>query len=379
MSEGKPEIFINVDRLNQLLDENGLDAVVARSGRNFTYLSGMAYPGTLARLLDLPDSDRGVMVLWPRNGEPVLIVNDTAAGLAARDSWIERQVIYEGYVESPYRRLAEVLKDEGLAEARVGFEQDYVSARDWALVDEALPKVRMVDCTAIMDRVRWIKTPAEVARFKHAADLLDDVFLDVFPGLRPGDTERLAHSRIIAGCLERGFNWAHGILNSSSNTIPYAGESDVVFNAGDVMRTDYVAYFDGYPGHQSRNLIFGEPSQKQRDEYRSIRDIYRGTIDRCRPGARVGDIYDFAVDAFTSDGWKFESLLVGHGVGSWWHQQEPILRRGSDIILEEGMVLALEPHIGHWHIQDMVVLRADGPELLSDKMSTDEPFVTVGS
>lgn len=377
MANTKPEIFINIERLNRLLDENGLDAVVARSGRNFTYLAGFAYPGTLARLLDLPDSDRGVMVLWPRRGEPVLIVNETAAGLAARDSWVGRQAVYEGYVESPYGRLAEVLKTEGLADARVGFERDYVSARDWSLVDEALPKLEMVDCTAIMDRVRWIKTPAEVARLKVAADLLDDVFLEVFPGLKPGDTERLAHSRIISGCLERGFNWAHGILNSSSNTIPYAGESDVVFRAGDVMRTDYVAYLDGYPGHQSRNLIFGEPSQQQRDEYRSIRDIYRGTIDRCRPGARVGDIYDFAVDAFTKDGWEFGSLLVGHGVGSWWHQQEPILRKGSDIRLEEGMVLALEPHIGHWHIQDMVVLRADGPELLSDKMSTDEPFVTI--
>ena len=105
MADAKRDIFINVDRLNRLLDENGLDAVVARSGRNFTYLSGFAYPGTLARLLDLPDSDRGVMVLWPRSGEPVLIVNGTAAGLAARDSWIERQVIYEGYVESPYKRL----------------------------------------------------------------------------------------------------------------------------------------------------------------------------------------------------------------------------------------------------------------------------------
>ncbi len=377
MADTKRDIFINVDRLNRILDENGLDAVVARSGRNFTYLSGFAYPGTLARLLDLPDSDRGVMVLWPRKGEPVLIVNGTAAGLAARDSWVERQVIYEGYVESPYKRLGELLHDEGLAAARVGFERDYVSARDWALLAEAAPKMDMVDCTAIMDQVRWIKTPAEVAKFKEGADLLDDVYLDVFPGLKPGDTERLAHSRIIAGCLERGCNWAHGILNSSSNTIPYAGESGVVFQTGDVMRTDYVAYLDGYPGHQSRNLIFGEPSQQQRDEYRSIRDVYRATIERCVPGARVGDIYDFAVEAFTSDGWKFESLLVGHSVGSWWHQQEPILRKGSDIVLEEGMVLALEPHIGHWHIQDMVVLRADGPELISDKMSTDEPFIVA--
>ena len=81
--------------------------------------------------------------------------------------------------------------------------------------------------------------------------------------------------------------------------------------------------------------------------------------------------------AFTDGGWIFESLLIGHGVGAWWHQQEPILRRGSDIVLEDGMVLALEPHIGHWHIQDMIVVHPGGPELLSDKMSTDEPFVVA--
>ncbi len=372
-----PEVIANIDRLNQLMDENDLAAVVARSGRNFTYLTGLAYPGTLARLMDLTDSDRGVMVLWPRKGDPVLVVNATAAGLAARDSWVERQVLYEGYVESPYARLAEVLRQEGLGGARVGFEWDYVSARDWALVQDATPGLTMVDCTAIMDRVRWIKTDAEIARIKRAADLLDDVYLDVCPQLRVGDSERSAHSRIIAGCLDRGCNWAHGILNSSSNTIPYAGESDVVFHLGDVMRTDYVAYLDGYPGHQSRNLVFGQPTQTQRDEYRAIRDIYRTAIDRCRPGARVGDIYDATVAAFTDGGWKFESLLIGHGVGAWWHQQEPILRRGSDIVLEDGMVLALEPHIGHWHIQDMILVRPGGPELLSDKMSTDEPFVVA--
>ncbi len=371
------KIIANVDRLNRFMDENDLSAVVARSGRNFTYLSGLAYPGTLARLMDLTDSDRGVMVLWPREGDPIIIVNATAAGLAKRDSWIERQVLYEGYVESPYARLAEVLREEGLADARVGFEQDYVSARDWALVQDALPSLDMIDCTAIMDQVRWIKTDGEIERLKRGADLLDDVYLDVFPQLRVGDTERSAHSRIIAGCLDRGCNWAHGILNASSNTIPYAGESDVAFQAGDVMRTDYVAYLDGYPGHQSRNLIFGDPTQAQQDEYRAIRDIYRGAIDMCRPGARVGDIYDATVKAFTDGGWTFESLLIGHSVGAWWHQQEPILRRGSDIILEDGMVLALEPHIGYWHIQDMIVVRPDGPHLISDKMSTDEPFVVA--
>jgi len=39
------------------------------------------------------------------------------------------------------------------------------------------------------------------------------------------------------------------------------------------------------------------------------------------------------------------------------------------------MVLALEPHKGYWHIQDMVVVRKEGPELISDKFSTEQLFV----
>ena len=112
----------------------------------------------------------------------------------------------------------------------------------------------------MMDEVRWVKTPGEIARFKRGADLLDDAYLEVFPTIRPGETERAVHARLIASCLRRGANWAHGILNASTNLTPYAGEGDTVFNRGDVVRTDYVAYLDGYPGHQSRNAVLGRPS-----------------------------------------------------------------------------------------------------------------------
>ncbi|MCG8544250.1 MAG: aminopeptidase P family N-terminal domain-containing protein, partial [Alphaproteobacteria bacterium] len=258
MTGSKPEIIANIERLNRFMDAQDLAAVVARSGENFTYLSGLTYPGTLARHVDLADSDRAVLAVWPRKGDAALIVNATAAGLAERDSWINQYAVYEGYLESPYDRLAQVLSDMGLGSARIGFEKDYVSARDWARVQQKLPDLDMVDATAMMDQVRWIKTDGEIALIKRAADLLDDAYAAVFPQLRVGDTERHAHALMMNDCLERGFGWAHGILNSSTNTIPYAGESDVAFEAGDVIRTDYVAYLDSYPGHQSRNAIFGE-------------------------------------------------------------------------------------------------------------------------
>ena len=375
MANAHGKIIANVDRLHRLMDDEGLSAVIARSGKNFTYLAGFAYPGTLARHLEFPDSPREVLLVWPRNGEPVMVLNSYAAPLARRDSWLEKIEIYDDYAESPYERAARALRDLGLAGETIGVEKSYVSANRWEEILGLLPEARIVDSTDLMDRVRWIKTTEEVKALESGARLLDEAYLEVLPTVRPGDTERLVHSRIIESCLRRGANWAHGILNSSRNAVAYGGESDMAFQAGDIIRNDYVSYLNGYPGHQSRTVVVGPPTDEQKNTYRVTRDIYRATIDRCRPGANASAIYHFANDSFHQAGFQGNVSLAGHGVGAWWHQQEPYMVPSSDRVLEKGMVVALEPHIGYWHLQDMVLVTDDGPSLLSPLINTDEMLV----
>jgi Xaa-Pro aminopeptidase len=372
---GERKSIANLARLGALMDEAGLDGLVLRSGQNFTYLSGVVYPGTLARHVDLTDSTRPVMLVWPRNGDPVIIANKIAAGLAQRDGWIEDIVLYEAYVDSPQETLAEVLRNMQLASGRVGFEKDYWSAAHWEAVEQALPGMKMGECTALMDRVRWIKTDDEVKLVRRAADLLDDAYLEAFGRIRPGDTERKVHADLVGTCLRVGFEWAHGIFNVFRNTVPYGGESDMVIERGDAIRTDYVAYLQGYPGHQSRTVIVGPPTPEQRRDYAINLEVHRRTIDRCRAGARVHDLWQFTMGEYRKAGWPDHHMLIGHGVGPWWHQQEPILRRKSEHVLEKGMVLALEPHVNFWHVQDMVLVTEGAPVLLSGKFNTDEPFV----
>ncbi len=375
MPNAHGKIIANTERLHRLMDEEGVSAIVARSGKNFTYLSGFAYPGTLARHLEFPDSPREVLLVWPRAGEPVMVLNSYATPLARRDSWLERIEVYDDYAESPYQRVADVLGKLGLTGETVGFEKSYISANRWEEITALLPNARLVDSTELMDRVRWIKTPEEVAALEAGARLLDEAYLEVLPTVRPGDTERLVHSRIIEGCLRRGANWAHGILNSSRNTVSYGGEGDVAFEAGDIIRNDYVSYLNGYPGHQSRSVCVGNPSDEQIKVYQVTLDIYRATIEQCVPGAKTSDIYHFANDRFHDAGFQGNVSLAGHGVGAWWHQQEPYMVPSSNRVLEEGMVVALEPHIGYWHLQDMVQVTADGPRLLSPLINTDEMMV----
>ena len=64
--------------------------------------------------------------------------------------------------------------------------------------------------------------------------------------------------------------------------------------------------------------------------------------------------------------------LAGHGVGAWWRQQEPYMAPSGKYILEEGLVVALEPHIGNWRLQDMVLITDGEPRLLSPLINTDE-------
>lgn len=375
MSNSPAPVLANVPRLNEHMDRHQLSAVVLRSGNNFTYLSGIAYPGTLARHLDLANSVRGVLLVWPRRGEPVVVLDYAAEGLTRQRAWVQRMEVYEPYVETAYSRVVKVLRDLGLDRERVGFERDAMTVAHWDEIQRALPGLQMVDCAQMMEEVRWVKTPGEIALFKRAADLLDDVYLEVFPTISPGETERAVHSRMIASCLRKGFGWAHGILNSSSNRIIYAGEGDTPFLNGDIVRTDYVAYLDGYPGHQSRMAVMGKPTAEQQRQYRVTRDIHRMAIDRCRPGTLASEVYEAVASEYAKHGVKYTASLVGHSVGPWFHQQEPVLTRSRKVPLEEGMVLALEPYREHWHLQDLIVVRKNGPELLSAKFSIEELFV----
>ena len=365
----------NIERLHALMDRDGLSVVVLRSGTNFTYLAGFDYAGTLARHLDFSDSPRGVLIVWPRSGTPVLVLNRFAVDRARRDSWIEDIVVFDDYGESIYERAAKVLHDLGLAGERIGFEKTVVSAADWAVLESVLPAAEIANCARMMEEVRWIKTRGEVERIREAARILDEVYLDVFPTVRAGERECDLHGRLIAGCLFRGANWAHGILNSSRNTVVYGGESGFEFREGDVIRNDYVMWYRGYPGHQSRTVVIGEPSSELLRRYETVRDIYRATIAGARPGVRACDVHRFAQDAFAEAGLGGRVSIAGHSVGAWWHQQAPYLVPACDTPIEAGMVLAFEPHVNELHLQDMYLIRDDGQENLSPLFGTDAPLV----
>jgi Xaa-Pro aminopeptidase len=364
--------LVNLTGLAELLDHLRVDALVCRSGMNVSYLSGIGSPGTLGRHLDLADTPREVFVVWPAAGEPVVVLSEIASHLARATSRIARLEVYRDYADSPEEALARVLRDFGLAESRVGLDLAWFGARRWATLERLLPDLEAIDCTDELDLVRAIKTPAEVAHLRRVAAVLDQAFMDVFPTVRTGESEREVHARLVARAIQLGISSIHGILQASSNHVLYGGESDARLGPGDLVRTDYVAYVDGYAANLSRLLCVGHPPPDVRERYAAYLAIYRRAVDLLRPGAVGGQIHRAIRDLLESRHWETNPPISGHGIGTWFHQQRPFLVESSMDVLQAGMVVALEPISGHWHLQDEYLITDGPPERISDSFDVDE-------
>jgi Xaa-Pro aminopeptidase len=177
--------------------------------------------------------------------------------------------------------------------------------------------------------------------------------------------------------LRLGADSAHGMLQSSRTPMTYGGEGDVAIERGDAVRTDYVCYLEGYAANLSRMAVMGPPSAEQERMYAIVRDVHRATIaEALRPGVAARDVYGFVRDRFVAAGFPRVSGLVGHSVGVWWHQEEPMLVPSEARTLRPGMVVCLEPILdGFWHLQDEILITGDEPELISTLFNTDSIFV----
>lgn len=367
----------NGEQLRKMMDRNDYDVLVVRSGRNVAYLSGMWFPGTLGRLQDFTYSPRAALVVWPRDDDPTLIVSDIASGLARRESWIDDVQTYQEYVTSPYALAAETVAKAGVASDIVGVERREFGVTHWETFQSHLPDVKTEDCTNQLETVRNVKTPGEIERLERSVEIQDAAHVEVFEDATEGMTERELHTRMIESLHRRGADSAHGMMQSSSNPVTYGGESDLVLEQGDVLRTDYVSYFDGYAANLSRMAVVGEPSKRQRDRYATVRDVHRETIsEMLRPGVEACEVYEFVRERLAERGHVDMAGLVGHSTGVWWHQEEPMLVPNESRLLLEDMVICLETIVdGFWHVQDQLVIGTNGAELLSDGFDTDELFV----
>ena len=362
--------LVPIERLHAARDvagELGIDLLVVTPGSDLRYLCGY-HAHAMERLTALA---------VPRRGAPLLVVPRLEAPMVAASpaGALGLEVLAWDETEDPFALLAGAITGRlGAAPARVA-----VGARTWAEhalgIQRALPGSALELANPVLDRLRMVKTPAEIEELAAAGAAIDRVHARMGEWLRVGRTEAEVGADIAAAILAEGHVAVDfTIVGSGPNgASPHHELSGRTVRSGDVVVVDIGGMTaSGYRSDCTRTYAVGEaPGADVAEWYGVLQSAQQAATAAVRPGVTAAQIDAVARDLITAAGWGEHFIhRTGHGIGLDTHEA-PYLVAGNELPLEPGMAFSVEPGIylaGRCgaRIEDIVVCTDDGVRTLND-------------
>jgi Xaa-Pro aminopeptidase len=374
----KPLPF-DAKQLDNLLDDAGIDVLVATSKHNVQYLLG-GYRFFFFDTMDAAGVSRYLPALVYQKGKP-----ENAAyfgcGMESYEQelgkfWPSKLDLAEvGSQATMKKASAHIKKLSGVR--RVGVESAFLPADGEAVLREGLANCEVVDAVFPLERLRARKTPAEIGYLREASERVVDSMLAVFKQCTPGMTkldiaEALRREEVSRGLV---FDYCLITAGTSLNRAP----SEQRLEPGDIISLDSGGNYKGYIGDLCRMGIMGKPDQELRDLLAFIDEVQLAARKPVRPGGRGGDVITVAEDMLKASPHKAYSHFMAHGMGLVTHEAPRLMENrrmsysGYDANrpLEAGMVVSIETTMGHpkrgfIKLEDTVLVTKDGYEALGD-------------
>lgn len=391
MSEIPP--LLNRQRATEIMTELGLSALVASTPQNVHYTAGYHSHGQW-----LMPGSHALTVLPKRQDLPITLIvsvseldrvaeEPPAAGriapyghfVVAQNDQIELDALDRSIIEarqttwhsSPAAALATVLGDYSLSSARIGLDERGLLPTIRDDIRSQLPSADLVDGYGPLQRVRMVKTPAEVALLERAVRVSETALTTVISAFRPGITERELVRIYENVVLDLGARptFSH-ILVGKRGALSNGGVSAAALAPGDVVRFDVGCSVGSYNADIARTAVFGKASDQVRTYYSAILEGEEQALAMIKPGVKASDLFERAIEATRQAGiGHYGRNHVGHGIGIELYDP-PVITATTTTELEEGMVLNLEtPYYelgwGGLQVEDTFVVREDGPQLLT--------------
>jgi Xaa-Pro aminopeptidase len=276
--------------------------------------------------------------------------------------------------------IAPVIRKLGLDEGRIGLDET-----SFAQLEEfgrTLPNVRLADGDAVMQGVRLIKSPDDIAMMQEAAAIGEAVTEAAIRAVRPGVREFDVVAEAMHTLYRLGGEMAHlatpFVASGEHMSPPNRFASDKIIREGDLVFIDIGAQFNGHYSDLGRTVICGSPNRRQREIYTAVYHALRAGTGAMRAGNSNDDVAAAVLAEGSERGFadNFLSLFIGHGIGMGSNEPPYIGEAlpGADTVrLEEGMTMALEPLIwvpdvpggGGVRLEDTVLVGPDGGVPLS--------------
>jgi Xaa-Pro dipeptidase len=235
-----------------------------------------------------------------------------------------------------------------------------------------LPVGSMIADDELLERLRRRKSASEQAILRHAVGIASTGITQLIAAATEGATEAEAVAAGLQPALEAGA-WPYMLsLAAGDRMTSYTGRPSPgyrphrSFEAGEIVRLDYVVVYDGYYADFARTFAVGTPTDAVLDAVSRLRDALRAAIEAARPGAQAGDVA--ATGAARVEGGEIGyPPHWGHGLGLGW--EGPWLLPGSSEPIERDFALAVEATIRYGAItvsgEENILVSDVGPEILS--------------
>jgi Xaa-Pro dipeptidase len=365
-----------VAKLQRLMAEQGVGALIAESGSSLDYFTGIQWWR----------SERTTAAVIPARGEVVIVtpafeepsVRETLAVGGDVRPWNEH--------ESPFERIVQALKDRGIASGPIAFESTTRLFIVDGVRDAAAGAFSVVSGDSLVRACRMIKSPAELALMQVANTITLEAIRHAHalthPGMSPGEIGALigAATRAAGGAWDGGL-----VLLNEASAYPHGSHQNEIVREGSVVLVDVGCTVHGYTSDISRTWIVGAPSTKQRKVWDTVKRGQEIALETARPGVPVGSIDDAVRAYYETQGWgpgyRLPGLShrTGHGIGLDGHEP-PYLVHGDATPIAPGMCFSDEPGIyipGEFGIrlEDCWHMTQAGPKLFTPlAMSIDQPI-----
>ena len=261
--------------------------------------------------------------------------------------------------------------------ARIGAELPFLPVDAGNALRKAFPGSELVDAVFVLERLRAIKSPAELEKLRIASEGVIDSMLAVIAKHGPGATKYELTEALRREETSRGliFDYCLITAGSSLNRAP----SDERWDKGDILSLDSGGNYHGYIGDLCRMAIQGEPDAELDDLLGEIEDIQRAAMKPIKAGAVGSVIYGAAQPLVQRSKHHNHMHFLAHGMGLVSHEAPRLTASGpvpydaydADRPLESGMVVSVEttlahPERGFIKLEDTVVVTPKGFDIYGE-------------
>ena len=367
-------------RLDRLMDEAGIDVLLATSKHNVQYLLG-GHRSLFFDYMDAMGLSRYLPIVVYPKGKP-----EKAAYFGHRLETFQKEVkpfwTPEAQTNSSgaldtMKKATDYLRASGIPNKRIGIETTFMPMDAGSALRQALPDAEIKDALVVLERQRLRKSPEELEMLKTSSEKVIDAMLATIAQHGPGSTKAEITETLRREEVNRGLTFEYCLIaaGNSHNRAP----SPQRWEKGDVLSVDSGANYHGYIGDLARMAVLGEPDSELEDLLGEIETIQRAAFKPIKAGAMGGEIYA-AGEALVAKSKQHNNMeFLAHGMGLVSHEAPHLTNDGpvpytdedARRPLESGTVISVEttlkhPSRGFIKLEDTVVATANGHEVYAE-------------